>query len=60
MKIEQTGVNKAKITLETTLERDTFGSASSLEIIVETSREIGYREGTAPRTVEVERKDESE
>ena len=57
MKIEQTGVNKAKITLETTLERDTFGSTGKLEILVETSREIGYREGTTSRTVEVDKID---
>ena len=57
MKIEQTGVNKAKITLETTLERDTFGSTGKLEIVVETSREIGYREGTTSRTVEVDKID---
>jgi hypothetical protein len=57
LKIEQTGVNKAKITLETTLERDTFGSTGKLEIVVETSREIGYREGTTSRTVEVDKID---
>lgn len=50
-------MNKAKITLETTLERDTFGSTGKLEIVVETSREIGYREGTTSRTVEVDKID---
>lgn len=53
MKIEQTGTNKVKITLDTDLEKSTLGKADKIEVEIEQMSSIGYSQVESRKTVEV-------
>jgi hypothetical protein len=55
MKIEQTGVDRVTITLETDLERDTLGHADKLEVRLKYQENVGFVAGDSERNVTLER-----
>lgn len=59
MKIEQTGIDSFKVTLETPLEKGTIGKASKLKVAIECLNEIGFRSIASSDRVELERDGEA-
>jgi len=55
LKIEQTGPNKVKITLETDLEKSTIGCADKIEVTMEQVSSIGYKQVENIKSLEVEK-----
>ncbi len=55
MKVEQTGVDAVKITLENDLEKQTIGKAEALTITIEQQSTMGFRGAAEIKTVKVEK-----
>jgi len=55
MKVEQTGPNAIRVTLETDLEKATVGKAESLEVTLRQDTDISFRERPTTTRISVSR-----